>query len=211
MDLPFEINRSARVLASAVALAGAFVSSNAVSGPTVTVDNVPLPVTGSVSATVSGSVNANVTNAVLPVTGTVGVSSLPAVQVSSLPAVSLTIPAQPFFNEINLITNDAKAVGVVNQTLAVTTLTISNFDSNQQQLFVFAGVMSAPNTCSGSVIGGGTPIARALLDPRKTVQLQFPTPMVFTQIAGASCIAAEVTTILTGGSVTVDVVGFAAP
>jgi len=212
-------NRFVRILTCASAVAALFTAGSVRADrdddrdkvEKVIVKNVPLPVTGSVSATVSGTVNANITNAVVPVTGTVGVSSLPAVQVSSLPAVSLTIPAQPFFGEVSLANNDAKAVGVVNETLAVTTLTITNFDSNPQQLFVFAGVMSTPGTCSGSVIGGGTPIARALLDARKTMQLQFPTPMVFTPIGSASCIASEVTTILTGGSVVVDVVGFAAP
>jgi len=49
-----------------------------------------------------------------------------------------------------------------------------------------------------------------LLEPRKTVQLQFPTPMVFS-LSGQGCIAAEATTILSGGSVVIDVVGFSAP
>lgn len=172
----------------------------------VTVTNVPLPVSGNVNANVSGAVNANVTNAVLPVTGTVAVSTLPAVTVSSLPAVSLTLPANPFFDEINLLPSDKKAVGVGSGHLAVTTLTITNFDSGPQQLFVFAPVMSGGG-CSGSVIGGGTPIARALLQARSTMQLQFPTPMVF---SGPACIAAEVTTVMTG-SVTLDVVGYSVP
>jgi hypothetical protein len=42
------------------------------------------------------------------------------------------------------------------------------------------------------------------------MQLQFPNPRVF-DLDGLGCIAAEVTTVLTGGSVIVDVVGFAAP
>ena len=196
------INRSARFFISTVALAAALFSSAAVSADKdVVVTNVPLPVTG--------TVNANVTNAVLPVSGIVGVSSLPSVTVSILPPVSLTLPEQPFFDEMTLLNNTAKAVGVVGQRLGVTTLTITNFDSNPQQLFVFNPVMSG-GSCSGSVVGGATPIARALLEARKTVQLQFPTPMVFS-LSGQGCIAAEVTTVLSGGSVVVDVIGFAAP
>jgi len=206
-------NRVVRVLTCAAAVAAAFgMISSAWADKdddkdkkerpeAVIVKNVPLPVTGNVNATLSG-----------PITGTVNanVTSLPAVQVSSMPPVSLTLPAQPFFDEITLLNGgDKKAVGVVGARLGVTTLTISNFDSNPQQLFVFNPAMSGPD-CSGSVLGGSVPIARALLDARKTVQLQFPTPMVFS-LGGLGCIAAEVTTNLTGGSVAIGVVGFATP
>jgi hypothetical protein len=135
----------------------------------------------------------------------VHVTSLPAVQVSSLPAVQL--PASAFFDEINLLNGgDRKAVGVVGQRLGVTTLTVTNFDSNPQQLFVFNPVMSGGD-CTGTGVGGSTPIMRALLAPRATAQFQFPTPMVFS-LSGIGCIAAEVTTVMSGGSVVVDVVGF---
>jgi hypothetical protein len=203
MDSSIGLNRSARVFATTVALAAGLVSNNAISGPDVTVANVPLPVTGSVNATVSGTVG-------ISGTPNVSVTSMPPVSVTSMPPVSVALPAQPFFDEITLLSGgDTKAVGVVGKRLAVTTLTITNFDSNPQQLFLFNPVMSGPS-CSGGVIGGATPIARALLEPRKTVQLQFPTPMVFS-LGGLGCIAAEVTTVMTGGSVVIDVVGFAAP
>jgi hypothetical protein len=48
-------------------------------GPSVTVANTPLPVSGTITAAVTGNVNANITNATLPVSGTVAVSSLPNV------------------------------------------------------------------------------------------------------------------------------------
>jgi hypothetical protein len=204
MNFPIGINRTARVFASTVTLAAALFSNAAVSADKdVVVTNVPLPVT--------------VTNPALSVTGTVGVSTLPAVSVSSLPAVSisslppvsLTLPAEPFFDEIDLNTGDAKAVGVTGKRLAVTTLTISNFDGTTQQLFVFNPVLSG-NACGTSVVGGSTPLAHLILEPFKTVQLQFPTPMVFS-LSGLGCIAAEVTTVLTGGSVVIGVVGYAAP
>jgi hypothetical protein len=51
-------------------------------GPSVTVANTPLPVTGTLNAAVTGNVNANITNATLPVSGTVAVSSLPNVNLS---------------------------------------------------------------------------------------------------------------------------------
>jgi len=208
MDFPIGLNRSARLLASTAALTAALFSNSAVAGPDVTIANVPLPVTGNVTVTniplpVTGNVNATVS-------GAVSVSNTPNVNVTNIPPVSITLPANPFFDEMTLLNGgDKKAVGVVGQRLAVTTLTITNFDSNPQQLFVFNPVMTG-GSCSGTVVGGSTPIARALLDPRKTVQLQFPTPMVFS-LSGLGCIAAEVTTVISGGSVVIDVVGFSAP
>jgi len=226
MNVSIGFNRSAHLLAPFLALSAAVLSQAAFAGPDVTITNVPLPVTGSVNATVSGTVNANITNPVLPVTGSVSItgipavslttlpaltiSSLPPVNVSTLPAVSLTVPAQPFFDEISLITSATpKAVGVSGRRLAVTTLTISNFDASSQQLFVSNPVMSG-GSCAGSVIGGSTPLAHLILEPYKTIQLQYPTPMVFSDGA-LGCIAAEVTTVLTGGSVRIGVVGYATP
>jgi hypothetical protein len=203
MDLALGFIRSARTFTSTVALAAAVFSGHAGSaGPSVTVANVPLPVTGSVSATVSGTVNANVTNAVLPVTGTVGVSSLPP--------VSLALPAQPFHASINLnVAGVAKAAGVSGQRLAVTTITVSNFNGTTQQLFLFNPLMDS-GSCGGNVVGGANPQVTVLLEPFKTLQLQFPTPRIF-EFGGLGCLAAEVTTVMAGGSVLVDVIGYAAP
>jgi hypothetical protein len=154
--------------------------------PAVTIANVPLPVTGSVNAAVSGTVS-----------------------VSSLPAVSLTVPAQPFDGSINLIASGtAQAVGVAGQRLAVTTITISNFNATTQHLFHFNPLMDGSD-CSGAVADGAQSQVTVLLEPFKTMQLQYPTPRIF-ELAGLGCIAAEVTTAM-GGSVLVDVVGYAVP
>ena len=58
-------------------------------GPSVTVLNTPLPVTGSVNAAVSGTVNANITNASLPVMGAVSITGTPSVGViGNVPVVN---------------------------------------------------------------------------------------------------------------------------
>lgn len=182
---PRRINRNLRILAVAAALTSAFVASDARSADkNVIIQNVPLPVTG--------TVNANVT-------GTVGISGVPS--------VSPALPAHPFFDEMTLLGNARKAVGVTGQTLAVTTITISNFDANTQQLFVFRPVMSDGDCLSGTVVGGAAPLAHLILEPLKSVQLQYPVPMVFDPIGGLGCIAAEVTTVHTG-AVVVGVNGF---
>jgi hypothetical protein len=137
----------------------------------------------------------------LPVSGTVGISSLPP--------VSITVPAQPFFQQITLSDNNAKAAGVAGERLAVTTITFTNFASGEEQLNFFMPLMSGSD-CNGSVIGGTTEETAIILQPSASVQLQFPTPMVFS-LNGQGCIAAQVTTALNGGSVEVNIVGYAVP
>jgi hypothetical protein len=132
------------------------------------------------------------------------------VGVSSLPPVSLALPAQPFHASINLnVAGIAKAAGVSGQRLAVTTITVSNFNGSTQQLFLFNPLMDSGN-CGGNVVGGANPQVTVLLEPFKTLQLQFPTPRIF-EFGGLGCLAAEVTTVMAGGSVLVDVIGYAAP
>jgi hypothetical protein len=163
----------------------------------------PVPVTGTVNANVTntslpvtGSVNANITNSSLPVTGSVG--------------ALVQLPTMPFFGLEDLITiSGRKAMGTSAGTLGVTSITISNFNTSTQQLFLFNPLLSDQLTgCDGSKITGGTyPQFLLLLEPNKTLQLQFPTALVFTPIAGLSCLAAEVTTV-NPGTVEVSVNGF---
>lgn len=150
--------------------------------------------------------NVHVTNNPLKVSATV--------DVSSLPPVSITLPAQPFFKRLSL---DSKyptlAAGVAGARLAVTTITITNLNNSAQQLFLSNPVISGSD-CTGNVTGGAPPQTNVLLKPMQTVQLQFPTPMVFhdSNNINKGCIAAEVTTTLdNGGSVEVDIVGYAVP
>jgi len=200
------IARHGRVLVWAILFAALFVPNATLSAQKdkdVVITNVPLPVTGSVNATITnpitGAVNATIVNTPLPVSGTVNVANLPG-----------ALPANPFAQSMTLIAGgDKKAVGVNGARLAVTTLTLSNFDGNSQQLFLFDPVMNG-GSCGGSVIGGGSPSTTVILPAYSTTQLQFPVPRVF-DLNGLGCIAAEVTTVLSGGSVIVDVVGFTAP
>ena len=141
-----------------------------------------------------------VVNTPLPVKGKVTIIGDPAVQTA--------LPSRPFFDEITLVGSEKKAVGTNTGTLGVTTITISNFDSSIQQLFLFNPSISSGSTCNaGTIAGGSIPVAHLILEPNKTVQLQYPIPLVFTPIGGLSCIAAEVTTTHSG-AVTVGVNGF---
>ena len=185
MGQSIRVNRSIRILALAAALAPAVLATDAMAGDhDVVVTNVPLPITGNVNAAV---------------TGTVGISGVPNVRVA--------LPAEPFFGEMTLLNGDQKAIGVPGRRLAVTSITISNFNSGTQQLFLFNPVMSSAS-CGGAITGGSFPLAHLLLEPFKSVQLLYPTPLVFEPIGGVGCIAGEVTTNEPGGSVVVGVTGF---
>jgi hypothetical protein len=119
---------------------------------------------------------------------------------NSSPARAQKFPAKPFVADVNLTDNSKKAVGPGAGTLGVTSLTISNYSSSLETLFIFAPVLSGAS-CSASVTGGGEPALLLELEPKKTLQLTFPTPLIFNKISGVSCLAAEVTTSLNGGSV----------
>lgn len=170
----------------------------------VRVTNTPLPVTGTVNTTitnssvpVSGSVNANITNGSLPVTGTV--------QLGGTPAVEEALPSHPFFDRLVLAPGVNKASGPASGTLAVTTLSFTNFGATTQTVFVFNPALGGPG-CGAAVTGGSNPSLYVQLPPNQTTQLQFPTPLVMPASSGASCLAFSQTT--NGNTVEVYVNGF---
>ena len=115
-------------------------------------------------------------------------------------------PAKPFAATITITSGQKKAAGPAAGTLGVTSLIIANFNNSTQQLFVFAPVLGGPN-CASQITGGSNPSYTLILEPNRTLQLTFPTPLIFPQIGGISCIAAEVTTAQTG-SVSILVNGY---
>ena len=179
-----------------VAISAALLFPNTLlAGPSVTVENTPLPVSGTVNATitnvtvpVSGAVSATITNSAVPVAGRVSISGTTGVQVR--------LPAQPFTVTMVLRNNQRRVAGPGSGTLGVTSITITNFDTEPQQLFLFAPVVSGGDCNGAVVIGGSDPSFNLLVEPRKTLQLIYPTPLVFTQKGEQTCIAAEVTTAL---------------
>ncbi|HUI95995.1 MAG TPA: hypothetical protein VLX44_09605 [Xanthobacteraceae bacterium] len=117
------------------------------------------------------------------------------------------LPTKPFFAQMSVLSGQRKAVGPGAKTLGVTSLTITNFNNTVQQLFIFAPVMDA-TSCGGQVTGGGNPSMHLILAPSQTLHLTYPSALVFAPINGVSCVAGEVTTVQSGGSVEIDVNGF---
>lgn len=139
-----------------------------------------------------------------------GISITPKVSAAIKAAfVEIAIPSNPFYGSISLL-NDPVSIGPNTGTLGITNLTLTNFDSTKQQVFLFAPVFSTGG-CGGpsaDIIGGAGPQIQVYLQPQETLTISYPSPLTFRGVSGHTCIAAQVTTILHGGSVVVDVNGF---
>ena len=136
-------------------------------------------------------VDVNVANAPLPVIGDVSVSGVTA----ALP----TLPDSPFFADL-FVTNADKVAGVDGTSLlGITSITVTNFDSATQQVKIFAPVVDGSSCGAATVTGGSSPSFNVLVEGRRTLHLDFPTPMVFQPIAGLTCVAATITTTHTNG------------
>ncbi len=116
------------------------------------------------------------------------------------------LPPHPFFASMSVL-NKSAAVGPAAGHLGVTNLTLTNFDTSQQQVFIFSPVFASGTSCSGSIIGGSSPQLTVYVQASSTLVIPYPTPLEFTGKL-PSCLAAEVTTVLHGGSVEVDVTGY---
>ena len=123
--------------------------------------------------------------------------------------VEVVIPSKPFYDSISL-NNQSKSIGPDGGTLGVSTITLTNFDSAKQQVFIFAPIF-ASGGCGGSgstIIGGSQPRMIFIVQPGATETITYPTPLVYGGVNGHTCVAAEVTTSLNGGSVQMTVNGF---
>jgi hypothetical protein len=120
--------------------------------------------------------------------------------------VEVVIPSRPFYDSMSVL-NSVVSVGPDTGTLGVSNITLINFDSTSQQVFIFAPIFSGGG-CGSAVTGGSSPRMTVYVQPQQTLVIPYPSPLVFTGFSGHTCVAAEVTTVLHGGSVEVDVTGF---
>ncbi len=134
----------------------------------------------------------------------------PAAAAGSIKAayVEEVIPAHTYTGHMTLL-NAVNSIGPGTGILGITSITLTNFDTSPQQVFIFVPIYSGAGCGAGgsTVIGGTTPQMTFYVQPLQTLHLTYPTPLVFNPYAGNTCVAAEVTTLLHGGSVTMDVNG----
>jgi hypothetical protein len=120
--------------------------------------------------------------------------------------VEEVIPSHTFFDRTSVL-NSVRSIGPGTGVLGVSSITLTNFDTSPQQVFIFAPIFSGGSNCAGSVIGGAGPQMTIYVPPSSTLHLTYPTSLVYNPVDGRTCIAAEVTTQLHGGSVEIDVNG----
>jgi len=134
----------------------------------------------------------------------------PASAAGSLKAayVEEVIPAHTYTGHMTLL-NSTNSIGPGTGILGITSITLTNFDNTAQQVFIFIPIYSGAGCGAGgsTIIGGTTPQMTVYVQPYATLHLTYPTPLVINPYAGNTCIAGEVTTLLHGGSVTMDVNG----
>jgi hypothetical protein len=138
-------------------------------------------------------------SAVLCIGGLAALSG-PAMAAGSIKAayVETVIPAKTFYGTL-FLTSGPKATGpgVSGGILGISSITITNFDAQPQQVFFSTPIFSGPG-CNASIIGGTNPQLTVIVQGRSTLQLTFPTPLVVNPQNGATCLSAEVTTGHTG-------------
>jgi hypothetical protein len=122
--------------------------------------------------------------------------------------VEQVIPAKTYTGRMQVL-NTTNSVGPGTGILGVTSITLTNFDTSPQQVFIFVPIFSGGGCGSGgsNIVGGSQPQMTVYVQPQATLHLTYPTPMVINPFANITCIAAEVTTLLHGGSVEIDVNG----
>jgi len=122
--------------------------------------------------------------------------------------VEQVIPAKTYTGRMQVL-NTTTSMGPGTGILGVTSITLTNFDTSPQQVFIFVPIFSGGGCGSGgsNIVGGSQPQMTVYVQPQSTLHLTYPTPMVINPFASITCIAAEVTTLLHGGSVEIDVNG----
>jgi hypothetical protein len=120
--------------------------------------------------------------------------------------VEQVIPSKTWYGSTTVL-NTTTSIGPGTGILGITSITLTNFDSSPQQVFVFTPVYASGGICGSTVVGGSDPRLQVYVPGLTTLHLTYPTPLVVSPISGNTCIAAEVTTQLHGGSVEMDVNG----
>src|SRR5664279_756553 len=137
-------------------------------------------------------------------------ASAPALAAGSIKAayVEEVIPAKTYSGRMQVL-NATKSIGPGTGIFGVTSITLTNFDTQPQQVFIFVPIFSGGGCGTGgsNIVGGTEPQMTVYVQPQSTLHLTYPTPMVINPFQNITCLAAEVTTLLHGGSVEIDVNG----
>jgi len=124
--------------------------------------------------------------------------------------VELVIPGKTWSGSMQVLnTTNSIGPGPNGGILGITSITLTNFDTSPQQVFLFVPIFASGGCGTGgsNISGGTTPQMTVYVQPQATLHLTYPTPLVISPYQNITCVAAEVTTQLHGGSVEIDVNG----
>lgn len=126
---------------------------------------------------------------------------------NSVPA-SPAIPGSPFVQEVSSSVSLAAIGPGAANAFAISSLTVTNFNNNQQVVRVFQPSLTGTLiNCSTATVNGGGQSVRVNLAPGQSMHLAFPSPLVMTPSNGLACAGVSFTD--TTGSVYVTAVGYA--
>ena len=139
-------------------------------------------------------------------------ASVPAHAAGSIKAayVEQVIPGKTWNGRMQVVnTTNSMGPGANGGILGITSITLTNFDTSPQQVFLFVPIFASGGCGTGgsNIVGGTTPQMTVYVQPQSTLHLTYPTPLVIAPNQNTTCVAAEVTTLLHGGSVEIDVNG----
>ena len=91
--------------------------------------------------------------------------------------VEVVIPSTPFYGKIALSPQHfVLATGPDTGTLAVTSITVTNFDSARNNVFIFAPLFAGAGGCGSAITGGTSLNFTIFVEPFSTRQLPTPRP-----------------------------------
>ena len=115
----------------------------------------------------------------------------PALAATKAALVESVLPSRPYNNSANGSDNNYVSLGPgASGTLGVGSITLTNMGGVDHTIFVFAPIFAGGQVCgSTTVIGGSYPRFYVKVPAGQTVHLTYPTPLVYPQISGQSCVA----------------------
>jgi hypothetical protein len=107
----------------------------------------------------------------------------------SVTPVMIVNTAKPFFREIVNRGAGVQTFGQGVGTFAVTSITLTNYDSGCQRVRIFQPVLSGGTygQCADTTVSAFGAGVRAIVPGNQTLQLTFPSPIVFPAVDGQTC------------------------
>jgi len=114
----------------------------------------------------------------------------PALVATKGALVESVLPSRPHNNSANGSDSYVSLGPGASGTLGGGSITLTNMGGTDRMIFVFAPIFAGGQVCgSSNVIGGSLPRFYVKVPAGQTVHLIYPTPLVYTQISGQSCMA----------------------